>query len=88
MSLPLGEEVEANRYLQTMASEEERSLEELHPKKCAKLSRCKQCVNKIAKPVNRKKVQNMSKNKNQCQICLLATCSDHTVQMCTQCFKS
>ena len=45
MSLLLREEVEANRYQQTMASETERSVEELHPKKCAKLSRCKQCVN-------------------------------------------
>ena len=88
MSLLLGEEVEANRYQQTMASETERSIEELHPKICAKLSRCKQCVNQIAKTGNRKKVQDMSKSKNQCQICLLATCSDHTVQMCMQCYKS
>ena len=79
MSLLLGEEVDANRYQQTMASETERSIEELHPKKCAKLSRCKQCVNQFAKPGNRKKVQDMSKSKNQCQICLLATYSDHTV---------
>ena len=55
MSLLLGEEVEANRYQQTMASETERFLEELHPKKCAKSSKCKQCVNKIAKLDIRKK---------------------------------
>ena len=88
MSLLLGEEVEANRYQQTMASETEMSLQELHPKKCAKSLRCKQCINQTAKPGNRKKVQNMSKSKNQCHICLLATCSDYTVQMCMQCYKS
>ena len=45
------------------------------------------CANEIAKPEKSKRVQNMSKSRNQCQICSLATCEHHTVQMGTQCCK-
>ena len=87
MSITLEQKVQTHQDQQNRISSRAAVLqEELHPKKRAKISKCKQCYDETAGPGQRKKLQNMSKNKNQCQICALATCAEHTVQMCMQCY--
>jgi len=65
--------------------------DDIHPKKRSaqsSRSRCVSCVNEIIGPEYRKKLQSLSRNRNQCQICEESMCTNHTVQMCKQCFRS
>ena len=86
MSLLLGKDIELEAFQEH--SRPDCSMIVLNPKKNDRISRCTQCLKETAGPGYRQKVHNMSKSRNQCQICTQATCSNHTAQMCMECFRS
>ena len=89
MSVVLGYDVETSRNQQVArASSMASSEDDLHPRKRAKVSRCKRCKREATGPDRRSKVQGMSQSKNQCQLCTAPTCLDHSIQICVECFTS
>ena len=88
MSLILGYEVDTyqNQLARTasMAGLED----DLHPKNREKSSRCKKCMSEIVGPQHRTRVQGMTRSRNQCQLCAVAACTEHSIQLCVQCYMS
>ena len=47
--------------------------------------RCRVCMSDMSGPGHKKRKDEMTKSKNQCQMCGKPTCLQHTVQICSKC---
>ena len=88
MSLILGYEVDTYQNQQARTASMAGLEDDLHPKKREKSSRCKKCMSEIVGPQHRTRVQGMTRSRNQCQLCAVAACTEHSIQMCVQCYMS
>ena len=52
-----------------------------YPQKCKNRKRCRACVLEISGPGQKKRKNNMTKTKNQCQICGKPACCRHSIQL-------